>query len=60
MSKKDFLAEKKTNTPQDLREGSAFACEQCNKMYVLEDALAISMNCCGEPLKELRYEASIP
>lgn len=59
MSTIDFLKDEPANAIEDTPEYSAFACEQCNKMYVHDDALAINMNCCGEPLKELLYEASI-
>jgi transcription initiation factor IIE alpha subunit len=60
MSKKDLSAEKTDTAIEAKSENSAFACDLCNKMYVYEDALAISMTCCGKPLKELLYEASIP
>ncbi|PLX88929.1 MAG: hypothetical protein C0619_11815 [Desulfuromonas sp.] len=60
MAKKEFLKEEPESNVEDTPENSAFACEQCNKMYFHEDALAISMTCCGQPLKELHYEAVIP
>jgi hypothetical protein len=60
MSAKEFLTEEPENTVKDTPENSAFACELCNKMYVHEDALAISMTCCGQQLKELHYEAVTP
>ena len=50
MSTKETLVEKPVN--------SAFACEKYNKMYLHEDALAINMTCCGEPLKELINETT--
>lgn len=60
MLTKELLTEEKTIPGEDAPESSAFACEQCNKMYVHEDALAIGMTCCEQPLKELLYEASSP
>lgn len=60
MSMKEHLMEEHEGTIEDTPEHMAFACEQCNKMYVHEDALAINMTCCGQPLKELYYEAVIP
>jgi hypothetical protein len=59
MSTIDFLTEGTANAIEDTPENSAFACRQCSKMYVHEDALAISMTCCGESLKKLQSEASI-
>jgi len=60
MSSKDFLTEQPTAAIEDTPEYSAFACEHCNKMYQYEDAVAVGMVCCNEPLKELDYEASLP
>jgi len=60
MSMKEFLAEEAESTNEDTAENSAFACEQCNKMYVHQDALAISMTCCGQQLKKLHHEAVTP
>lgn len=60
MSTREFLKDEPENTIEEPSENSAFACEQCNKMYVHEDALAINMTCCGQKLKELYYEGIIP
>lgn len=58
MSTKETLVEKPVNFIEETPENSAFACEKCNKMYLHEDALAINMTCCGEPLKELINETT--
>lgn len=61
MMTNNFLAEEESDNASEKRpENSAFACEQCNIMYVYPDTLAINMTCCGESLKKLKHEGPVP